>query len=55
MPLTLEEGLKLVGMLATGLSEAVSETSDGGKTITVTEIFALFQTVGIEVIKDIQD
>lgn len=55
MPLTLDEGLKLVGMLLTGLSEAVKEDSDGGKTITMTEIFGLLQSVGIEVIKDVQD
>lgn len=55
MPLTLQEAFDNGGDLLKALGKAVSESSDGGKTITMSEIIKIFSTVGIKLINDIND
>lgn len=55
MPYELYEGLDNAGDLLKALSKAVTVESDGGQTITLSEIMGILTDVGFKIINDIQD
>ena len=55
MALTTEEGLRNVGNICIALADACKADSDGGSTITVSEIGTILANNGIQLINDILD
>ncbi len=55
MALTVEEGLRNAGNICIGLANASKPTSDGGAKITMSELFGIVTSNGIQIVKDVQD
>ena len=55
MPYTIDEGLDNAGDLLKALAKCVTEESDGGTKITLSELVSVLTEVGVKVVNDISD
>lgn len=55
MPLTPDEIIDNIYNIAKGIFNATKEDSDGGSTITLSEIIKIVSTNGVNIVNDIND